>query len=310
MSLSIRVVPVLASAVLLAGCISSDGATDSTTTVAAPATTMPSTTASTQATTTEPTVSTTEATTTTTTTVANEPSSSTTTTTTVPAVVTVPPVAEVESGLLCRDLSGLGYGYVDAVAYWVREGQPDRMDADRNGIPCETVYARAEVVAFWGDPLPTTTTTSARRIAYSVASHGLHPRPLSGSGGWWGSGCSPGSDTLPDGIWWGYIDGASSSSLSFDLACLRWADEFDDDPATEDYGWVIENSNPKVRSVPVDPDAMVTCRWADCPPFPYPYSEWIRDGRVPHGDRGRDGGLWLYINGGAITEIGDEVLAG
>ncbi len=304
-------VPLLASVMLLAGCISSDGATDSTTTLAEPATTIPSTTATTTTSTAEPSASSTEPTTTTTTSVATAPSSSTTaTTTTVPAVVTVPPVVEVESGLLCRDLNGLGYGYVDAVAYWVREGQPDRMDADRNGIPCETVYPRADVVAFWGDPLPTTTTAPARRIVYSIATHGLHPGPLSGSGGWWGSGCSPGSSTLPDGIWWGYIEEASSSSISFDLACLRWADESDDDPATEDYGWVIENSNPKVRAVPVDPDATVTCRWVDCPPFPYPYSEWIRDGRVPHGDWGREGGLWLYINGGAITEIGDEALAG
>jgi hypothetical protein len=309
-SLPTRAVTLIAGVLVLAGCIGNDPAGDSTTTIPAPTTTVPATTETTAATTTtsEPTASTTEPTITTTTSVATDPSSSTTTTTT--TVPTVPPVAEVESGLLCRDLNGLGYGYVDAVAYWVREGQPDRMDADRNGIPCETVYLHADVVAFWGDPLPTTTTTPARRIVYSIATHGLHPGPLPGSGVWWGSGCSPGSDTLPDGIWWGYIDEASSSSISFDLACLRWADGSDDDPATEDYGWVIENSNPKVRAVPVNPDATVTCRWVDCPPFPYPYSEWIRDGRVPHGDWGREGGLWLYINGGAITEIGDEALAG
>jgi len=45
-----------------------------------------------------------------------------------------------ETGLFCRDLASLGYGYSEAVAYWMAEGAPDRMDADRNGRPCETVW--------------------------------------------------------------------------------------------------------------------------------------------------------------------------
>jgi hypothetical protein len=53
------------------------------------------------------------------------------------------------AGLLCKDLKAQGYSYSAAVAYWQREGMPDRMDADRNGIPCETVYSRADVVAYW-----------------------------------------------------------------------------------------------------------------------------------------------------------------
>jgi hypothetical protein len=44
------------------------------------------------------------------------------------------------SGLFCRDLNAMGYGFSDAAAYWLAEGAPDRMDADHNGIPCETVY--------------------------------------------------------------------------------------------------------------------------------------------------------------------------
>ncbi|MDJ0924425.1 MAG: DUF3160 domain-containing protein [Acidimicrobiia bacterium] len=45
-----------------------------------------------------------------------------------------------EAGLFCRDLRDMGYGFFDAVSYWMAEGAPDRMDADGNGIPCETVY--------------------------------------------------------------------------------------------------------------------------------------------------------------------------
>ena len=92
---------------------------------------------------TEATPSTTEATTTTT----FAASRSTTT-------ATLPPIDKVEAGLFCRDLAALGYGYVEAVAYWIEEGSPDRMDADRNGIPCETIYSSSEVLEYWGDPLP------------------------------------------------------------------------------------------------------------------------------------------------------------
>jgi len=66
-------------------------------------------------------------------------------------------VAGLQAGLFCRDLLPLGYDYAATVSYWVKEGSPDRMDADRNGIPCETVYPEADVVAFWGSPLPTVT---------------------------------------------------------------------------------------------------------------------------------------------------------
>jgi hypothetical protein len=52
-------------------------------------------------------------------------------------------------GLLCRDLYARGFSYAEAVAYWWVDGTPDRMDADRNGIPCETVYPAADVYQFW-----------------------------------------------------------------------------------------------------------------------------------------------------------------
>jgi hypothetical protein len=53
------------------------------------------------------------------------------------------------AGLFCRDLNAKGYSYVAAVDYWRLHGQPNQMDADRNGIPCETVYSRNDVAAYW-----------------------------------------------------------------------------------------------------------------------------------------------------------------
>jgi hypothetical protein len=58
-------------------------------------------------------------------------------------------VASVPAGLLCRDLAAMGASYGDSVTYWWYSGMPTRMDADGNGIPCETVYPAVVVTAFW-----------------------------------------------------------------------------------------------------------------------------------------------------------------
>src|SRR5882757_9784860 len=63
-----------------------------------------------------------------------------------------PAVGDVRSlagGLFCRDLNAKGYSYVAAIDYWRLHGQPNQMDADRNGIPCETVYPRSDVGQYW-----------------------------------------------------------------------------------------------------------------------------------------------------------------
>lgn len=62
------------------------------------------------------------------------------------AIINLDPML-LEPGLLCRDLQDRGYSYSAAVTYWQREGLPDRMDKDRNGVPCETVYTVSDVVA-------------------------------------------------------------------------------------------------------------------------------------------------------------------
>lgn len=58
-------------------------------------------------------------------------------------------VRSLPAGLFCRDLKAKGFSYVAAIDYWRLHGQPNQMDADRNGIPCETVYSRSDVAAYW-----------------------------------------------------------------------------------------------------------------------------------------------------------------
>jgi hypothetical protein len=85
-------------------------------------------------------------------------SSTTSTTTTAPTTTVVPStvtttlgdVRAQPAGLFCRDLRAKGFSYPAAVDYWRTQGQPERLDADRNGIPCETVYPTGDVVAYWG----------------------------------------------------------------------------------------------------------------------------------------------------------------
>jgi len=62
------------------------------------------------------------------------------------------------SGLLCRELltDPLLQGLVDqtvpyqvALAYWFLEGEPARMDADSNGVPCELLFPPEVVERAW-----------------------------------------------------------------------------------------------------------------------------------------------------------------
>jgi hypothetical protein len=235
---------------------------------------------------------------------ASEPRVTTTATTSAPTPSTVdtttivPPTAmgisDLASGLFCRDLAPLGYSYADAVAYWTREGRPDRMDADGNGIPCETVYPTDDVRGFWGDPLPTTTIPAGS--AYVVTAPERSPEALPGSGGASGSGCRPGSDTLPDGIWYGYLTARVPDSVDFDLACLTA------DP-TIDGGFRLENTNPKVRQVSVRPTALVHHLTADWRYARTSYGDWFD---MPFMI---EGAVWLYVNGGVVTEIVEQFFA-
>jgi hypothetical protein len=276
-SIGRRLLGFLLAAVLLAAC--SSEADETTTSTTAPAA--------------EPIAAVTSTTTTVPTTTTTVPSTTTTTTTT---TTTLAAIGSLESGLYCRDLVPLGYGYADAVAYWTREGRPDRMDADRNGIPCETVYDAKDVIAFWGEPLPTTTTTTTTIDAwYAVTTPGYDVASLRGSGGNYGSGCSPGSNTLPDGIWFGEIAAADSTRVEFDLMCYG--------PGPE--GGDITNSNPKLRTVPVDAAAVAyrieparELTWV-----PLPYMTWLTITPDPILCL-PDGCLeWIYVNDGSVTEI-------
>jgi hypothetical protein len=214
-------------------------------------------------------------------------------TTTAATTTTAPTrVEDLPSGWFCRDLAARGYGYSDAVAYWVHEGSPDRMDADRNGIPCETVYPTADILAFWGDPLPTTTFIPAH-MWIAPSDPWEYPTPVSAATGAYGSGCSPGTSTLPDGAWYGFTSGVTESEIEFDLACLLVLEPGECHPS-------IRNESPRLRTIGVAEGTTVRYVTHRAYAGELTYAEWRVAGCTSGVERCP---VWLFVNGGVVTAI-------
>lgn len=248
-----------------------------------------------------PTSTTFAATTTTATTTTNPTSTTppaTTTAVTTASTTTLIPVTGLESGLFCRDLLPRGYRYAEAVQYWMLEGRPDRMDADANGMPCETVYGASDVTDYWGENPPTTTTTTGSPPpGYVPTTPGSLPPSLPGSGDAIGSGCTPGSDTLPDGIWFVFPADRSADRLEFDLACFF----YDESAVDEDQQIFYTNESAHLREVAVAGDAVVhEITWNPWYSI-IDYDEW-RD----HPCELPGCPIWIYINASRITHIVEQ----
>lgn len=157
----------------------------------------------------------------------------------------------------------------------------------------------------------TTTTAVQATGPFTVATYGLFPPVFTGSNEAQGSGCAPGTDTLPDGIWFGYVRSVKDTSLSFDLACF-WvgqaaADHSGDEEVADAY--YIGNDNPQLRTVPRDPSG--TAYWieanAGLAPQPVPMADWpVVGGNQYVPCPGQYCGVWLYINGGVATELVEQ----
>lgn len=103
------------------------------------------------------------------------------------------------AGLLCRDLMGRGFSYTAAVDYWNHHGQPDRMDADVNGIPCETVFPRRNISNYWqGRSIPTGSGFTAGLMCKDLIARGYdYPTAVAY---WWVEGMPDRMDADLNGI--------------------------------------------------------------------------------------------------------------
>ncbi len=125
-----------------------------------------------------------------------------------------------------------------------------------------------------------------------------------------GSGCTPESETLPNGEWFGYVDSATSAHIEFDLAC--WfsgtpaaeaaAEDGEESPPPNDY--YIRNLSAETRTVPVSAiveiSALVDAGGPDLESVSY--ADWSA------GWAGLDyqPGVWITIEGGAIVGITEQ----
>jgi hypothetical protein len=128
-----------------------------------------------------------------------------------------------------------------------------------------------------------------------------------------GSGCTPGTSDLGDGIWFGYVDSATPNAVEFDLACwftgdaaaTAAAEDGAESPPPNDY--YIRNTNPQLRTITVAPNAEVS--WLPSIGDPstqttIPYADWLV-GRESRGT-GFDPGVWITINNGVATFIEEQ----
>ena len=119
-----------------------------------------------------------------------------------PAPAAPTSVYDLPGGLMCRDVEAYGFDYAEAVDYWSAEGMPDRLDADLDGIPCETVYPASEVEAFWGytpDPAPDDESAEVLEFVHQML---------------YSCGYSPTLDSYVDGP---YADGGYTASVNADV---------------------------------------------------------------------------------------------
>ena len=127
-----------------------------------------------------------------------------------------------------------------------------------------------------------------------------------------GSGCTPPSVTdLPDGEWYGVVEGAGDGQLVFDLACwftgdvavIASAEDGEESPPPNDYH--TRNANDVLRTVDVDAGAPVT--WYPDGGDPanvatVTYDQWRSDRE----SRVFDLAVWLTIEGGIVIAIDEQ----
>ncbi len=152
----------------------------------------------------------------------------------------------------------------------------------------------------------TTTTTEATTTSTSApATTTTEGDPLAPEG----SGCTPETDTLPDGEWYGGVRGFDEQGFSFDLACLyvgeaaeaAAAEDGEESPPPNDY--YVRNENEAIRMLAVGPDTPVTWYPSGDPndEVTGTYAEWIEFLATQESYLG----IWVTVESGAVTEIAE-----
>lgn len=170
-----------------------------------------------------------------------------------------------------------------------------------------------------------TTTTAARDTTTTSAATtaGFHPVPpiplvppeaIPGSAGASGSGCAPGSDDLPDGIWFVFMLEKLPNAVRGDLACFWFGDiayevgEAAGDEVADDF--YISNESNRIRTVPIASGAAVWVIAGDTTEghSAIPFGDWPSDESTYVQCPGDFCTVWLYVNDGVVTDIVEQYI--
>ncbi len=177
-----------------------------------------------------------------------------------------------------------------------------------------TTSSTTEPLQTTTSPAPATTSTVSETTTTPSTTTTSIPPPLPttpppGPDGAAGAGCTPGSQALGDGVWFGLVAGADAGQLQFDLACwftgaaaaAAAAEDGQESPPPNDY--YVRNANPLIRNLTVAPGAQVLW-YLDGDPNSSntgSYSDWLatRNGTFPFG-------VWMRVQSGQVVTITEQ----
>lgn len=124
-----------------------------------------------------------------------------------------------------------------------------------------------------------------------------------------GSGCTPGSDRLPDGLWYGRVADFDDEGIAFDLACWFTGDAAttaaaEDGEESPPNGYYVRNQNEQLRNLDVEAVTPVLWYLSGDPSDSRQgtFAEWV-DFLATQGFR-LD--IWLTIDEGGVTQIEEQ----
>jgi len=192
-------------------------------------------------------------------------------------------------------------------------------DVLQTAAPTTATTAAPTTVATTVAPSTTATTVTPTTTATTVAAAPLFPILFDGpnnpafppvlgiAGDPNGSGCVPGADVLPDGVWFGYAEAVSGGVITFDLACYftgAAATAVSGTDCDTEFGeYCVRNVNPRTFAVAIagtaDAFYIEAGTWNI---VPVAASAWPVSGSYVTCP-GTSCGVWLYINGGVATDV-------
>ena len=174
---------------------------------------------------------------------------------------------------------------------------------DDAGDTTVATTARASTTSTTAAPTTSGPPASTTTAATGTTTAGQAPVPE-------GSGCTPESEVLPDGVWYGVLISHDENTISFDLACwftgddavVAAAEDGEESPPPNDY--YVRNENTLIRDLDVDPSIPVT---------------WYLSGDPNDAETGEyeayagvlatrefSLGLWVTITDGAVSQIEEQ----